>query len=239
VSLEIEVVDDPARACAAMLVGAAARGGHIALAGGSTPKAAYVQFVAAVQAVGVDLSATTFWFGDERCVAPEDDRSNFKMVKESLLDPLGDLCRAKVMRIKGELGPQGAAADYDRRLRQAGPPEFELVLLGLGPDGHTASLFPDQESLSIRSRLAFGVSEAGLEPFVPRVTLTLPALAASRRVVFLAAGAAKAPAVRAAFAPRALPDPHIPASLLVPEARAITVLLDGPAAEELGGEEHP
>ncbi len=238
-SLEIEVVDDPARACAAMLVGAAVRGGHIALAGGSTPKAAYSEFVIAVQAGAIDLSATTFWFGDERCVAPEDERSNFKMVKESLLDPLGDLCRASVMRIKGELGLEGAADDYDRRLREAGPPEFELVLLGLGPDGHTASLFPDQEALSIRTRLAFGVSQAGLEPFVPRVTLTLPALAASRRVVFLAAGAAKAQAVRAAFAPGALPDPHVPASLLVREARAITVLLDGPAAQELEGMEQP
>ena len=237
-SVEIEVVDDPARACSVMLIGAAARGGHIALAGGSTPKAAYSEFVAAVQAVGLDLTATTFWFGDERCVAPEDDRSNFKMVKESLLDPLGDLCRAKVRRIKGELGPQGAAEDYERQLRDDGPPGFELVLLGLGPDGHTASLFPDQESLAIRSQLAFGVSEAGLEPFVPRVTLTLPALAASRRVVFLASGAAKAHAVRAAFAPGALPDPHFPASLVVPEARAITVLLDGPAAQELAGVEH-
>jgi 6-phosphogluconolactonase len=238
VSVEIEIVEDPARACSVMLVGAAAQGGHIALAGGSTPRAAYSEFVTAVQAVGLDLSATTFWFGDERCVAPDDDRSNFKMVKESLLDPLGALCQANVMRIKGELGPQGAAEDYERQLRAAGPLEFELVLLGLGPDGHTASLFPDQESLAARSQLAFGVPDAGLEPFVPRVTLTLPALAASRRVVFLAAGAAKARAVRAAFAPGALPDPHIPASLLVPEARAVTVLLDGPAAQELAGMEH-
>jgi 6-phosphogluconolactonase len=221
-----------------MLVGAAVRGGHIALAGGSTPKAAYGEFVTAVKAVGVDLSATTFWFGDERCVAPDDERSNFRMVKESLLDPLGDDCRAKVRRIKGELGPVSAADDYERQLRDEGPPEFELVLLGLGPDGHTASLFPDQASLSIRSRLAFGVLEAGLEPFVPRVTLTLPALTASRRVVFLAAGAAKARAVRAAFAPGALPDPHVPASLVVPEARAITVVLDGAAAQELDGVEH-
>ena len=238
-SLEIEVVDDPARACSAMLVGAAAHGGHIALAGGSTPKAAYSEFVAAVQAVGVDLSATTFWFGDERCVAPDDDRSNFKMVKESLLDPLGDRCGATVRRIKGELGPERAAEDYERQLRDEGPPEFELVLLGLGSDGHTASLFPDQESLSIRSRLAFGVHESCLEPFVPRVTLTLPALAASRRVIFLAAGAAKAGAVRAAFASGALPDRHFPASLLVPEARAITVLLDEAAARQLHGVEHP
>ena len=238
-SLEIEVVDDPARACSAMLVGAAARGGHIALAGGSTPKAAYGELVAAVRAVGVDLSDTTFWFGDERCVAPDDDRSNFRMVKESLLDPLGDLCRAQVRRIKGELGPQGAADDYERQLRDEGRLEFELVLLGLGPDGHTASLFPDQESLSIRSRLAFGVPEPGLEPFVPRVTLTLPALAASRRVVFLATGAGKAEAVRAAFAPGARPDPHVPASLLVPEARAITVLLDRPAAQKLERGEQP
>jgi 6-phosphogluconolactonase len=232
VTLQIEVVEDPARACAAMLLGAAAGGGHLVLAGGSTPRAAHAEFVEAVRAVELDLSRTTVWFGDERCVVPEDERSNYRMVKESLLDPLGDAAPADVRRIKGELGPREAADEYDRALRDAGPPEFELVLLGIGPDGHTASLFPDQPSLSERSRLAVGVPQAGLEPFVPRVTLTLPALALARHVAFLASGASKANAVAAAFGPDAKPDPHIPSSMLAPIAKAITVLLD-PAAAEL------
>ena len=231
-TVQIKVVEDPARACAALLLGAASGGGQIVLAGGSTPRAAYSEFVQAVRAVELDLSRTTVWFGDERCVAPEDERSNYRMVKESLLDPLGDAAPADVRRIKGELGAGEAADEYERALRDAGPPEFELVLLGIGPDGHTASLFPDQPSLSERSRLAVGVPEAGLEPFVPRVTLTWPALASARQIAFLASGASKAKAVAAAFGPDAKPDPHIPSSMLAPIAKEITVLLD-PAAAEL------
>lgn len=231
-TVQIEVVEDPARACAALLLGAASGGGQIVLAGGSTPRAAYSEFVQAVRAVELDFSRTTLWFGDERCVAPEDERSNYRMVKESLLDPLGDAAPADVRRIKGELGAGEAADEYERALRDAGPPEFELVLLGIGPDGHTASLFPDQPSLSERSRLAVGVPEAGLEPFVPRVTLTWPALASARQIAFLASGASKAKAVAAAFGPDAKPDPHIPSSMLAPIAKEITVLLD-PAAAEL------
>ena len=231
-TVQIEVVEDPARACATLLLGAASGGGQIVLAGGSTPRAAYSEFVQAVRAVELDLSRTTVWFGDERCVAPEDERSNYRMVKESLLDPLGDAAPADVRRIKGELGAGEAADEYERALRDAGPPEFELVLLGIGPDGHTASLFPDQPSLSERSRLAVGVPEAGLEPFVPRVTLTWPALASARQIAFLASGASKAKAVAAAFGPDAKPDPHIPSSMLATIAKEITVLLD-PAAELL------
>ena len=110
--------------------------------------------------------------------------------------------------------------------RQPGSPRFDLVLLGIGPDGHLASLFPDQASLSERSRLVVGVPEAGLEPYVPRVTLTFPALANARQVVFLATGESKAEAVAAAFGPEAKADPHIPSSLLPPLAREVKVLLD-------------
>jgi 6-phosphogluconolactonase len=150
---------------------------------------------------------------------------------------LGGGSQPTVHRIRGELGPVGAAEHYERVLREAGAPRFDLVLLGLGPDGHTASLFPDQDSLSEGSRLAIGVPVAGLEPFVARVTLTLPALASARRVVFLAAGASKADAVAAAFGPRARPNRHVPASLLVPLASEITVLLDRAAAAGLRAEE--
>ncbi len=232
-NLVVEVVADPARACAAMMVNAAIAGGEIVLAGGSTPKAAYQEFVATVKAVELDLSATTFWLGDERCVEPGDERSNFAMIKASLLDPLADHVKPIVRRIKGELGPQPAADDYERELRQAGPPQFDLVLLGIGPDGHTASLFPDQPSLSQRARLAVGVPEAGLEPFVPRVSLTIAALTSGRQIVVLAEGSSKAKAIAAAFGPDAGPDPHVPASLLAPEAKLVTVLVDEAAAAGL------
>jgi 6-phosphogluconolactonase len=199
-AVEIEILDDPARACAAMLVGIAAGSGHIVLTGGSTPRAAYGEFVEAVQTVGIDVSRSVMWFSDERCVTPEDERSNYGLVRDSLLEPLGRSGKLPtVHRMRGELGPDDAADDYERSLREAGPPRFDLVLLGIGPDGHLASMFPDQASLSERSRLVVGVHEAGLEPYVPRVTLTFPALVNARQVVFLATGASKADAVAAAF----------------------------------------
>lgn len=230
---ELEVVDDPARACAAMLVGAAAGGGHVVLTGGSTPRAAYQELVEAVRAVELDLTDTTFWFGDERCVPPDDERSNYRLAKESLIDPLGEGNQPIVHRMKGELGPSAGADDYEQTLRAAGPPRFELMLLGLGPDGHCASLFPDQSTLHERERLVVGVEQAGLEPFVPRISMTLPALSAARRVVFLVTGSSKADAVARAFGPGATADPHVPASMLVPLAEEVTVLLDPAAAERL------
>jgi 6-phosphogluconolactonase len=234
VTVELEVLEDPARACAALMVGAAIGGGNIVLTGGSTPKAAYEAFVDAVRAAGLDLSRTTFWIGDERCVEPDDEQANYAMIKASLLDPLSSPSGAPTMRrIKGELGPEAGAEDYERELRAAGPPRFDLVLLGIGSDGHTASLFPDQDSLSVSGPLAVGVPEAGLEPFVPRVTLTLEALTASRQLVVLATGESKAEAVARAFGPEARPDPHVPSSLLAPRAKRLTVLLDAAAAAAL------
>lgn len=233
-ALEIEILDDPARACAAMLVGIAAGGGHIVVTGGSTPRAAYGEFVEAVRTVGIDVSGCVMWFTDERCVPPEDERSNYGMVRESLLESLGELPQPTLHRMRGELGPQAGAEDYERSLRNAGSPRFDLVLLGIGPDGHLASMFPDQESLSERSRLVVGVPEAGLEPYVPRVTLTFPALVNARQIVFLATGESKAEAVAAAFGPDAKPDPHVPSSLLASHAKDVKdvkVLLDRDAGK--------
>lgn len=232
-NLEVEVVEDPARACAALLVSAAAGGGHIVLSGGSTPRAAYQEFAQTVRSVGLELTDTTLWFGDERCVPPDDERSNYRMVKEALLDAIGDARPPVVKRIEGELGPATAADAYEQALREAGPPQFDLLLLGIGPDGHTASLFPDQPSLSERSRLVVGVEQAGLEPFVPRVTLTLPGLALARKIVFLASGSSKADPVATAFGPGAKPDPHVPSSMVVTVAKEITLLLDPAAAAKL------
>jgi 6-phosphogluconolactonase len=233
--MTIEVVEDPARGAAAMMVSAALGGGEIVLAGGSTPRSANEQFVTAVRTVGFDLSKTRLWIGDDRCVGPEDEHSNYRMIQESLLDPLADLARPVIHRIKGELGPEAAAEDYERQLREAGTPKFDLVLLGIGPDGHTASLFPDQAALSERERLVVGVAEAGLEPFVPRVTMTFPALANSREVLVLAEGSSKADAVAAAFGPDAKPDPHVPSSMLASDVKNLTVLLDREAAAKLPG----
>jgi 6-phosphogluconolactonase len=231
-TVSFEIVDDPARGCAALMVGAVIAGGDIVLTGGSTPRGAYQHFVETVQRVDLDLSRTTLWIGDERCVDPTDDRANYKMIKESLLDPLGDRA-PRFERMKGELGPDEGAADYARVLEAAGPPTFDLLLLGIGSDGHCASLFPGQPSLNERERLVVGVPEAGLDPFVPRISMTLPMLASADKVVFLAVGDSKADAIARAFGPDAEPDPSTPSSLLVPEAKAIRVLVDEAAASRL------
>jgi 6-phosphogluconolactonase len=235
-SVTFEVVEDPARACAALMVSAAIGGGEIVLAGGSTPKTAYEHFVDAVKSVGLNLAGSRFWIGDERCVDPEDERSNYRMIKQALIDPLDGVTSVDVERIRGELGPDPAADEYEQRLRAAGPPAFDLVLLGIGPDGHTASLFPGQPTLDERTRLVVGVPEAGLEPFVPRVSLTISALISTQRIVFLASGESKAEAIAEAFGPDSDPNPAVPSSLLVADAKQITVLLDRPAAKRLGPE---
>jgi 6-phosphogluconolactonase len=233
-SVEFEVVESPARACAAMLVGAAAGRSNIVLAGGSTPRAAYEEFVKTALEVQLPLSETTWWFGDERCVPPDDERSNYKMAKATLLDPLDSAAASgHVVRIQGELGPDEGAADYERSLRDAGPPAFDLIMLGIGPDGHTLSLFPDQATVSEESKLVVGVPEAGLEPFVPRVSFSLAAVALARHVVFLVSGESKADAVAAAFGAGARPDPHVPSSMVALHAERVTVLLDPPAAAKL------
>lgn len=230
---EIEVLDDPARACSAMLLSTILHGGDVVLTGGSTPARAYEELAAGLREVGGALGTTTLWFSDERCVPPHDERSNYRLVKQTLLDPLSDLPAPTVMRMHGELGPERGAEAYERQLQEAGEPEFDLVLLGLGPDGHCASLFPDQPSLAERARLVVGVEEAGLEPFVPRVSLTLSALATAKQILFLVTGESKAEAVAAAFGEDATPDPHVPASMLVPLASELTVLLDPAAAARL------
>ena len=232
-TVDIDVLENPARACGAMLVGAAIGGGDVVLTGGSTPRLAFEEFVKAVRIVGLDLADTTFWLSDERCVAPDDERSNYRMIKETLLCPLADLAQPTVKRIKGELGPEAGADDYERELVEAATPAFDLLMLGIGADGHTASMFPDQASVFERSRLVVGVDEAGLEPFVPRVTLTFPAIANAKSVVMLATGESKAQAVAAAFGPDAKPDPHVPSSFLAENAKEVLVLLDPPAASRL------
>ncbi len=204
---------------------AAAGGAHIALAGGSTPKRAY----GLLAERGADLSAATLWFSDDRAVGPEDPDSNYRMAAEALLDHLPEPRRPRVHRIEGELGAEAAAERYEALVRAelGDAPAFDLILLGLGPDAHTASLFPGKPAVEERDALIAAVPEAGMEPYVPRVTFTLPVLTAAREVVFLVAGEDKAAAVARAFGEP--PDPAAPAG----RVRPATVLLDEAAAAEL------
>jgi 6-phosphogluconolactonase len=212
------VSDDPAAAAADLL---AAAGGHVCITGGSTPRKAYER----VAEQRPDWSGVDVWFTDERCVPPDHEHSNFRMADETLLSRITG---ATVHRMKGELGPEEGAADYERELESARRPEFELILLGLGPDVHICSLFPGDAALGERGRAVVGVETPGMAPLVSRITLTLPVVNASRQIVFLVSGEDKADAVARAFSGRR--DPMAPASLV---EGPVTVLLDEAAARRL------
>jgi 6-phosphogluconolactonase len=215
---DFKVSDDPAGAAAALL---ADLSGQLCITGGSTPRDAYQRAAAARG----DWSGVEFWFTDERCVPPDHENSNFRMAGEALLDRAAG---AIVHRMKGELGPHDGAADYEREYVAAAMPSFDLILLGLGPDAHTCSLFPGDAALAERERSVVGVETPGMAPLVPRITLTLPVVNASRRIVFLVTGEDKADAVARAFS--GPPDPMAPASLVEGD---VTVLLDAPAARRM------
>jgi 6-phosphogluconolactonase len=224
--VEITVVEDEesvARAVAERLAGQARAGGHVVLTGGSTPRRAY-ELAAELEP---DWSRVRLWWGDERCVPPEDDLSNYGMAKAALLDRL-DAAPHAVHRMQGELGKEVGAAGYERDLQ---PVEaFDLVLLGLGPDGHIASLFPGAPTLDEEERRAVGAAP-GFEPFVDRITLTLPTLRAAREILFLLAGEQKADAAARALA--GAPSPQTPGSLARAELGPTRALVDRAAAAGL------
>jgi 6-phosphogluconolactonase len=219
VTVDIRVEDEPARACARVLAEAT---GDVVLTGGRTPEHAY-ELAAELRP---DWSDAEIWWSDERCVPPDDARSNYRMTKRALLDRLETPPRA-VHRIKGEEGAEPAADAYDEELRGV---TLELVLLGIGPDGHVASLFPHAPTLAECERRAVA-AEARLEPFVDRVTLTIPVLESAPLVVFLVAGTEKAEAVARAFA--GPPDEATPASLVRSKNGRTVAILDREAAQRL------
>ncbi len=227
--MEIRVLEDPAAPVAEMLVEAAGRGGQIVLTGGSTPRRAYET----ASRAGADWSRSTIWFSDERCVGPHDGRSNFALADSALVGRLPKDQRPEVMRMEGELGPEIGAANYEALVRErlGGDPRWDLLLLGLGPDAHVASLFPGKPAVEERARLVTGVEYAGWDPFISRISLTLPALNAARRTVFLVTGADKAAAMKRAFGDP--PDPASPAAHVRPRAGELLVLCDAAAAKEL------
>jgi 6-phosphogluconolactonase len=224
---DIRVVEDPAGEVATMLEEVAGAGGHVVLTGGSSPRRAYG--IAAEH--DADWSGATAWFGDERCVPVAHPDSNYAMADHALLSQLSK--PPSVRRMQGELEPDAAAGDYEAEVRAAmgADPRWDLLLLGVGPDGHTASLFPGKPAVEERGRLVAAVPLAGMEPQVPRVTLTLPALNAARAVVFLVTGAGKADIVPRVFGPS--PDMSLPAALVRPRFGSLTVILDEAAAAKL------
>jgi 6-phosphogluconolactonase len=195
--------------------------GHVALTGGSTPRAAYERLAS----MRPDWSGVDIWFTDERCVPPDHEHSNFGMTEQALLAKVEG---ATVHRMRGELGPEDGAAAYENELAEFGPEELDLILLGLGPDAHICSLFPGDDALGERERRVVGVETPGMAPLVARITLTLAVVNSSRQIVFLVTGEDKAEAVERVF--RGSPDPRAPGSLV---EGPVVALLDPAAAARL------
>jgi 6-phosphogluconolactonase len=209
----------------------------VALSGGSTPQRLYQRLAAPPFRDRVDWSRTQVFWGDERGVPPDHPESNYRMAKEALLDrvPVPGRC---IHRIRAEMPDRAAAArDYQVEIARAfdvgeagQPPSFDLLLLGMGNDGHTASLFPGGEAL--REGRRWAVSVVGPKPPPSRITLTAPILNRAREICLLVAGSDKAATLRAV-----LQGPHdpgrMPVQLLEPESGRLTWLVDEGAASQL------
>lgn len=219
--------------------GARARGAFsLVLSGGRTPQRLY-QLLAQRYRETVPWNAVEIFFGDERCVPPRNPESNYGMARDALLSQV-TVSRRRVHRMPGELRPPSRAAEryasvIGRLPSSADPSDarFDLVLLGVGPDGHTASLFPGAPALRERRRSVVAVSRPGQPPFVPRLTMTVAALGSAREVCFLVSGEEKAAAVAAVLGTSPEGDPQLPASL-VRAVGSTTWFLDRAAARDLG-----
>jgi 6-phosphogluconolactonase len=199
---------------------------HLALSGGSTPRRAY-ELLAENPA---QLEGVEVWFADERCVPPHDEQSNYRLAADTLLAPAG-IAPELVHRMQGELGPEEGARRYAQALREGLEsgvqelPVLDLIVLGIGPDGHVASLFGGSPALDAGDDvLCLGVRDSPKPP-LERITLSLAVLRAARRCLLLATGANKADAIDAMLAE---PSRHVPASLLRRER--LTVIVDDAAA---------
>ncbi len=206
---------------------------HIALSGGSTPEQLYRLLASTEWSVRFQWPAIQLWLGDERCVPADHAESNYRMVQSSLIDRMGSNA-PPLHRVRTELGAEAAAVDYQRRLLAHLPasqhiPRFDIILLGLGMDGHTASLFPDTAVLHERERLVSAVASPQLAR--ARITFTYPLINAGRAVYFLVTGAEKAPVVAQLLGPSAI-NTRFPAAHIAP-AGELCWYLDQPAASEL------
>jgi 6-phosphogluconolactonase len=227
-----ELAEAAARAFVARAEGAISGRGRfaVALAGGSTPEATY-RVLSRDYADKLDWGRVHVFFGDERAVPPEHEDSNYRMARETLLSrvPVGS-----VHRMRGELSPGEAAAAYEEELREFfgtnGIPAFDLILLGVGGDGHTASLFPETSALDVTDRWAVANPVPKLE--TTRLTLTVPVINAARAVTFLVAGEGKAWALKEILGGDA--DPRaFPANFVRPESGDLTWMVERAAAGAL------
>ncbi len=205
----------------------------IALAGGGTPKPIYQRLAEAGYAQGIDWSRVHIFFGDERCVSPDDSRSNYRMAREALLDHV-PLPPENVHRLRGEDDPALAALAYEqeiqRMFRTAAPPAFDLVCLGMGDNGHTASLFPGTASLREQTRWVIPQYVEVMQTW--RVTMTAPLINAARHVAFFVEGAGKAEMLRRVLHGRYDPD-VLPAQMIQPARGQLHWLVDAAAAARL------
>jgi len=214
-------------------VGARGRA-RIAISGGSTPKAAFALLADPAEPwrARMPWSKLDLWWVDERCVPPNDPDSNYRMTREAMLDHV-PLKPEQIHRIEGELEPEAAAARYESELRNGFRlegvelPRFDVVQLGMGPDGHTASLFPHTPALHELGRLAVANHVEAKESW--RVTLTWPVINRGSQVFFLIGGEDKAQILKDVFmGPR---DPErLPSQLIRPAGGILTLLLDRAAA---------
>ena len=204
----------------------------VALSGGSTPRATYTLLASDEFAARVDWSHVHVFWGDERCVPPEHPESNYRMAHEALLDRIPILAE-NVHRVHGELEPEAAAEAYAAELRTflgTTWPRFDLVLLGMGDDGHTASLFPNSAALHETARPVVAVTAYYQDRPVHRVTLTLPAINATRQILFLVTGAAKAKILQAVLEG---PEGPYPAQQIRPTSGHLAWLVDVEAVSRL------
>jgi 6-phosphogluconolactonase len=204
----------------------------VALCGGSTPRGLYRLLADERYRGEVPWHRVHVFWGDERCVPPDDPDSNYRLAYETLLSHV-PIPLENVYRIQGELKPAAAARTYDRAVVEffCGPrPRFDLVLLGLGSDGHTASLSPGSAALDETERLAVPATAVYQDRPAERVTLTLPVINGAREVLFLVTGEEKAEIVQAVLED---PSRNLPAQRVQPVAGQLTWLLDAAAASRL------
>jgi 6-phosphogluconolactonase len=201
----------------------------VALSGGSTPAALYALLARDEFCARIDWSRVHLFWGDERCVPPDHPESNFRMTRENLLERIQPPAE-NIHRMPGELEPAAAADAYEAELKKsfgAGLPRFDLIFLGLGEDGHTASLFPSSAALELRERLVAAVYVEKLRSH--RLTLTLVAINAAAEVVFLVAGASKTAIVKEIFSGAA----RYPAARVEPARGRLIWMMDSNAAAGL------
>ena len=200
----------------------------MALAGGNTPREIYSMLAESTYRDRVDWDRLHLFWGDERMVPPEHEDSNFRMVKETLLDHVR-IPDGNVHRIRGEVAPEQAAHEYAELLHdhfESDSPRFDIILLGIGEDGHTASLFPGTDVVEECKLYTVAVFVPRLDTW--RVTLTFPVLNAAREVLFLAAGKSKSDIVQRIISIKQ-PSKEFPASMINPENGTLHWMLDSEA----------